>query len=32
MKTIALYISDHGFEHASRNIPIMGIFLKQIWI
>ena len=28
MKTIAFYISDHGFGHASRNIPIMGYILE----
>lgn len=28
MKTIAFYISDHGFGHASRNIPIIGYILE----
>lgn len=28
MKTIAFYISDHGFGHASRNIPLMGYILE----
>lgn len=28
MKTLAFYISDHGFGHASRNIPIIGYILE----
>lgn len=28
MKTIALYIYDHGFGHDSRNIPIIGYILE----
>jgi len=28
MKTIAFYISNHGFGHASRNIPIVQNLLK----
>lgn len=28
MKKIAFYISDHGFGHASRNIPIIGYILE----
>ncbi|GAA0077124.1 arabinose kinase [Clostridium sp. CTA-5] len=28
MKTIAFYISDHGFGHASRNIPIIRYILE----
>lgn len=29
MKTVAFYISDHGFGHASRNIPIIGYILES---
>lgn len=29
MRRIAVYISDHGFGHASRNIPIIESLLKQ---
>lgn len=29
MKTIVFYISNHGFGHASRNIPIIGYILKK---
>lgn len=29
MKTIAFYISNHGFGHASRNIPIIGSVLTK---
>lgn len=28
MKTLAVYISDHGFGHASRNIPIIRYILE----
>lgn len=28
MQTIAFYISDHGFGHASRNIPLIGYILE----
>ncbi|WP_143315777.1 glycosyltransferase [Clostridium sp. HBUAS56017] len=28
MRTVAFYISDHGFGHASRNIPIIGYILE----
>lgn len=26
---ITFYISDHGFGHASRNIPIIGYILEE---
>jgi predicted glycosyltransferase len=29
MKTIAFYISNHGFGHASRNIPIIDSLLTK---
>lgn len=29
IKTITFYISDHGFGHASRNIPIIRYILKK---
>ena len=29
MKKIAFYISDHGFGHASRNIPIIRYILEE---
>lgn len=29
IKTIAFYISDHGFGHASRNIPIVRYILEK---
>ena len=28
MKTLVVYISDHGFGHASRNIPIIRYILE----
>ena len=28
MKNIVFYISDHGFGHASRNIPIIRYILE----
>lgn len=29
MRKIVFYLSDHGFGHAARNIPIIEILLKQ---
>ncbi len=29
MNTVAFYLSDHGFGHASRNIPIIRYILEQ---
>ena len=29
MKNIAFYISDHGFGHAARNIPIIEFLLNN---